>query len=636
MSKITLGTAGHIDHGKTALIRALTGVDLDRLKEEKERGITIELGFGSLSLAPDEIIGIVDVPGHEKFIKRMVAGAGGIDIVMLVIAADDGVMPQTKEHLDICQLLGVKHGMVAITKADLVDHEWLDLVAADITELVQGTFLENAPLIPVSSMTGEGIPELIAAIRHAVRAVSPKSAEGPCFLPVDRVFTMKGFGTVVTGTMISGTISAGETLVVLPRGFSAKVRGVQVHGKPAERSLAGQRTAVNLQGVEKEMIVRGDVLTHPNTLTPTYRFDSQLTVLPHAPYPLKHGDRVRLHLFAATSVARIISYEENVLDRGGTYSVQFRLSDPLVAIPGARFVIRTIDASSTLGGGVLLDCHPLKHRRNDPATRSWFQALAKNDLEAIITGLARSSEARGVSRQEVLLRVNAAVHVVNEVWLRLIQSGTLIELDADSHLAVHQDILNKYAQKLLKAVQIFHSKNPLKSGIPLKEAQRQLGPGITPRLYDFLIHDLERQEMLMLQGDLIFQSGHEIALSGQQSEIKQKIETLLSSQELAPSSLNELSNQFSLPPAELLNLLAVSIKEGTLVKVKNDLYFSHESLNRLKADVVTFLKANKELTPGNFKEITGSSRKFAIPLLEYLDREKITIRVGDKRLLRKG
>lgn len=634
MSRIIIGTAGHIDHGKTALIKALTGVDLDRLKEEKERGITIELGFGSLSLSHNERIGIVDVPGHERFIRRMVAGAGGIDIVLLVVAADDGVMPQTKEHLDICQLLGIKHGIVVISKSDLVDEDWLELVAADIAELVKGTFLEGAPLIPVSSVTGQGIRELIAALERLVPEVSPKLSEGICFLPVDRIFTIKGFGTVVTGTLISGAIRVGETLEILPRGFRARVRGVQVHGDAAEISVAGQRTAINLQGVEKGMLTRGDVLTHPQALKPSYRFDVQLTILPHAPQPLKHGEQVRLHLFSATAVARIISYDGNVLDRGGSYVVQFRFPDPLVSIPGARFVIRTIDASRTIGGGVILDTDPLKHRRNDSATQQWFESLRKQDLEAVLTGLAKASETQGISRQEVLRRIDARAQDVERTWKHLAHSGTLVELTSEQRRAVHQETIAQYTKKFQAMLEAFHAQNPLRPGIPSKEIQQQLERTVTPRFFEHLVQELERRNVVAVRGDLIQLAAHEISLSDRQRELKQKIEALLSSQALSPSSLPELMNNFSVSNGELTNLLEMSAKEGELVKVKNDLYFPRAALERLKEEVIQYLREHKELTPGSFKEITGASRKYSIPLLEYLDREKVTIRVGDKRILR--
>jgi len=325
MTQIILGTAGHIDHGKTALMKALTGIDLDRLKEEKERGITIELGFTSLALSSNLRIGVVDVPGHEKFIKRMVAGAGGIDIVILVVAADDGVMPQTREHLDICQLLNIKHGLIAVTKIDLVEPEWLELVKDDINQLTKGTFLEGAPIIPVSTITGEGIPQLISVLENIAPEIDKKSSDGLCFLPVDRVFTIKGFGTVVTGTLISGGIKVGETLEVLPVGLPVKVRGLQVYNNTVETSLAGQRTAINLQGVEKGSLKRGDILSHPDILKPSHRFDVRLRILSDVPQPLKHGDLIRLHLFTAQTTARIISYAGNILKPGGLYYAQLRL-----------------------------------------------------------------------------------------------------------------------------------------------------------------------------------------------------------------------------------------------------------------------------------------------------------------------
>ena len=634
MATIILGTAGHIDHGKTSLIKALTNEDLDRLKEEKERGITIELGFGSLSLAGDDHIGIVDVPGHEKFIRRMVAGAGGIDIVMLVVAADDGVMPQTKEHLDICQLLGIQHGLVALTKKDLVDEEWLELIEQDITELFTGTFLENAPLIPVSATTGEGIPELLAAIESIIPKVAPKKTDGPCFLPIDRIFTMKGFGTVVTGTLISGSARVGETLEILPQKLRAKVRGIQVHGKAVEVAVAGQRTAINLQGVEKKGLERGEVLSHPDTLKSCYRFDAQLTILPDTPQPLKHGELVRLHLFTTTTVARVICYDGNLLEPGNSYPVQFRLDTPLASIPGARFVIRTINATRTIGGGILLDPDPPRHRRSDPHTKNWFEALQSNNGEEIVAGLAKRAETHGVTQGELKRRVNAPANEIIDLWNRLIASEALVVINPESHHAVHRETLTAYEQKLSDLLASFHDRNPLRPGMPLKEAEQQLGKDIAPRFFEYLVHQAEQRGVLENHANSLRLADHTISLSAEQVKLKEKLVSLFSSTGLTPPSVNELLKTLTVSKPDLGNLLELLVKEGSAVKIKDDLYFGSDAVSDLEQNITQFFKDHDELTPGSLKEMTGISRKYAIPLLEYFDRVKLTIRVGDKRVLR--
>jgi selenocysteine-specific elongation factor len=636
MTQLILGTAGHIDHGKTALIKALTNIDLDRLKEEKERGITIELGFASLDLPGDLRLGIVDVPGHEKFIKRMISGAGGVDIVVLVIAADDGVMPQTKEHLDICQLLNIQTGLVAITKVDLVDSEWLELVQEDITQIAKGTFLEANPIIPVSAVTGEGMPQLVSAIETIARTIDKRVSKGLCFLPVDRVFTMKGFGTVVTGTLISGELKVGNTLEVLPSGFQAKIRKLQVHNDTVEISTAGQRTAVNLQGIEKGSLKRGDILSHPGTLRPSYRFDVRLKLLAAAPHPLEHGDQVRLHVFTSQTLARIICYEEGVLEPGGTYNVQLRFSDPIVTIPGARFIIRNPDATRTLGGGEVFDPHPPKHRRSESQTKIWFQTFQDKTLEPILTAIAKTSGVKGITQKEILGRVHDPMAQLETTWEHLLGTKTLIEINPESHLSVHSETLRTCEQELEGLIKAYHQQNPLKPGMHAMEARHRLGLEVSDRLYEYLIQAMKQKGTIGSSGEIVYCASHKVALSPEQVTLKQDIEATYRSHGLTPPTLRELTAQFSATPEVLNNLLNLSVQEGSLLKVKDDLYFCMEHIAQLKKRLIEYFKENKELTAGDFKKMTNISRKYLIPLLEYFDREKITMRVGDKRLLRDG
>lgn len=634
MTHVILGTAGHIDHGKTALIRALTGIDLDRLKEEKERGITIELGFASLPLSPDQRIGVVDVPGHEKFIKRMVAGAGGIDIVILIVAADDGIMPQTKEHFDICQLLDIRHGLIAITKTDLVEPEWVEMVKDDISHLVKGSFLDGVPIVPVSSVTGEGIPLIIAALKTIVPKIHQKSSQGLCFLPIDRIFTMKGFGTVATGTLISGKIAVGDNLEILPQGTKVKARGVQVYNESVPFSLAGQRTAINLQGAEKQWLQRGDVLSHPDSLKTSYRFDVRVRLLADTENPLKHGDQARIHLFTSQTKARVISYEGNVLAPGQSCYAQLRLSEPLASIPGARFILRNPTATRTIGGGTILDPHPPRHRRNDPGTKAWFHVLDDKKLDVIVTTLTRERGTTGITQKELFRRVAAPLDQIEKTWRNLIEARVIIEINLDSHQSVHAETLQSHMQKLQALLQEYHLQYPLKPGIPLEEARQKLGMDIPEKFFECLIQEMKKRGEIGVAGEVVHDTRHRIALSADQMKIKGEIEGLIVSQGLTPPTFRDLLTQFNISPETLKNFLSLSAKQGTVVKVKDDLYFSKNCLSDLRDKLIEFLKVNKELTPADFKELTGVSRKYSIPILEYFDREKVTMRSGDKRLLR--
>ena len=634
MANIILGTAGHIDHGKTALIKALTGVDLDRLKEEKERGITIELGFTSLNIPGDQSVGVVDVPGHEKFIKRMIAGAGGIDLVMLVVAADDGIMPQTREHLEICQLLNIKYGLLALTKIDLVEPDWVELIKEDLIKLVKGTFLEGAPIVSVSALTGKGIPQVISTLEEFVPKIKKTLSEGPAFLAIDRVFSMKGFGTVVTGTLISGEVGVGETIEILPEGLQAKVRGIQAHNSQLEIAHAGQRTAINIQGVEKSFFKRGDVLSHPGTLKPSFRFDVQLKILPDILQPIKHGDEIRFHLFTTQTLARVISYEGNVLEPGGEYFAQLRFSEPMVTIPGARFVVRNIDASRTIGGGEVLDPHPQKHRRNDPATKDWFKILSAGNLETILTTLALKNGLEGITQKDVLRRICAPKKEIEKVWKSLLQSKTLVEVNPETRHAFHKKILVNQEQRLKTLLQDFHTNHPLKPGLPMEEARQRLGRGVPEVIFKYLINEMKAKGDIAVSGMIIHQSRHKASLKAEQVKLRNEIAGALRSHGLTPPTVREFAARLSVSSEEIKNLLDLLVTEEELIRVKDDLYFLKEQIVELKQKLVSFLEKNKELTPGDFKEISGVTRKYAIPLLEYFDREKVTMRKGDVRLLR--
>jgi selenocysteine-specific elongation factor len=459
MKQIVLGTAGHIDHGKTALIKALTGIDTDRLKEEKERGITIELGFASLVLPSGLRMGIVDVPGHEKFVKHMVAGAWGIDIVALVVAADEGIMPQTREHLDICRLLAVKKGLVVVSKIDLADRELVPLVEEEVTELVKGTFLEGAPIVTVSSLTGEGLPELVATLDRLGNEVEGRTSDGLFRLPIDRVFVMKGFGAVVTGTLVSGSLSVGDSVEILPSLKEGKVRGIQVHNEVVEMTRAGQRTAVNLQGVEKSFINRGDVLAHPQTLTPTSMVDAYLEHLPISPRPLRNRIKQRFHIGTSSTLATIVLLDKGELAPGEKGFVQLRFEKPVVAFPHDRFVIRGSSAIQTLGGGIVIDSHPAKHKRFARDVLAGLTILRDKGEEEVVSHHLATSGVKGMTFRELRERVPFAPGRLSQLLGELRTRAEIVAIDGEEGSYVHHGGYDQLRKKTLSYILEFHDRS---------------------------------------------------------------------------------------------------------------------------------------------------------------------------------
>ncbi|HEX9080186.1 MAG TPA: selenocysteine-specific translation elongation factor, partial [Desulfuromonadaceae bacterium] len=426
MKHLILGTAGHIDHGKTALVKALTGIDTDRLKEEKERGITIELGFAHLELENGIQLGIVDVPGHERFIRSMVAGVGGMDLVVLVIAADEGIMPQTREHLEICQLLGVKKGLVALTKSDLVDNDWLDLVSEEVRDYLNGTFLEGASVIPVSSRTGAGLADLKEALAALAAVVPEKESEGPFRLPVDRVFTITGFGTVVTGTLLSGGIAVGDEVEILPSGRTCRVRGIQTHGSKEERAVAGQRVAINLQGVEHSEVGRGDVVAPAHEFRTTRAVDARLDYLPSAPGELRHRATLRLHSATYEVPAQVILLDRDTLKPGETASVQLRLKAPVLLLPGDPFVVRAYSPQATVGGGRVLDPAPPRRRRRSDTAQALLTALNDGTDEEKVRLLVAEGLFSGISQEDIILRSGLPRKRVEAALTPLLSAGEAV------------------------------------------------------------------------------------------------------------------------------------------------------------------------------------------------------------------
>ena len=637
MSHIVLGTAGHVDHGKTTLVKALTGIDTDRLKEEKERGITIELGFASLSLGNGQRLGIVDVPGHEKFINNMVAGASGLDLVALIIAADEGVMPQTREHLEVCTLLGIKTGLVVLTKTDLVDKQWLELVQEDIREFLKGTFLESAPIIPVSAPTGNGLPELITALQCLTATLSKTDASGFFRLPVDRVFTMKGFGTVVTGTTISGKVSTGDEIEILPGKIKARIRGIQVYNEPSESAQSGQRTALNLQGIDKDAVKKGHLITQPGLLIPSLRIDVFYHHLPSAPSKLKNRSLIRFHSGTAELMGRIILLDRDEISPNESAFAQIVFESSSVTMSGDRFVIRSYSPVKTIGGGSVLDPYPQKHKR--------FLMDVQNQMERLLTGsdseriqtIIERAGVSGIHLDQLSVRTGIAVNIL-QIYLDQMQSVKhTVMFDKEDQRVILLLFYRNLQDAIIRGIREHQEKFPLKIGVSKEELKSSWGSHLDSRLFNLLIRDLEREGKLLLEKDTIRTPDHIPQLQAESEGIRQKIEEIYLNAALTVPSSKNLSTLLGEKDATLIkNILKLMLKEGTLIKITEDMYLHGDIFSRLREDYRRLLLKEGKSTTSDFKNLTGLSRKYVIPLMEYFDAVKLTIRIGDLRVLRKS
>jgi len=631
--QVILGTAGHIDHGKTSLVKALTGVDTDRLKEEKERGITIELGFTFFDLPSGIRLGIVDVPGHEKFVKHMVAGVWGIDFVALIIAADEGVMPQTREHLDICTLLKVKKGLIVLTKTDLVDRELLEMVTEDVVDTVKNSFLKDAPIVPVSSTTKDGIPELISVLDHLANDVVERPSEGLFRLPIDRVFVMKGFGTVVTGTLVSGSLSVGETVEILPPGIEGKVRNLQVYNRSVEKAVAGQRTAVNLQGVETSAIERGNALVRLHTFTPTRLMDAYLEVLPSAQRPVKHRTILRFHTGTTLTMASVFLLDRDELAPGEGGFVQLRLSDPVVALPQDRFVIRGSSAIQTLGGGVVLDTHPAKHKRNVPTVIKDLELLKDGSDEQLLSQHIVRSGMGGIAQEDLFDRLALPPKAIQALLRKIVDRGDVLVMDPERMKVIDKGQYQHLKERVLQQLKEFHQRSPMKSGLAKEELRTKLPMEVDVKLFQILLNGLIQSKEVVLEKDKLRLPGHEISSVDEKGLVK-RVEEAIVKGDLQPPSSRELSEAWSEGEEGIRAVLEHLVHEGVLIKVKSGMYFHRIPFERLKKELIAYLKSHKEITTPQFKEMTAVSRKYVIPLIEYFDQIKVTLRLGDKRILR--
>jgi len=624
-----------VDHGKTALIKRLTGVDTDRLKEEKERGITIELGFASLALPGGRTLGVVDVPGHERFVRNMVAGAAGIDLVVLVIAADEGVMPQTREHLQICTLLGIRKGFVALTKVDMVDGEWLKLIHDDVREFLRGTFLEEAPVVPVSSLTGEGFPELLRTIERAADEVEEAADVGLFRLPVDRVFTMKGFGTVVTGTLISGKVATGQEVEVSPIGLRARVRGIQVHNRSVETAEAGQRTAVNLQGIERAAIERGHLLAGPDTMVPSQRLDVVYRHLAGAGRKMKHRTLVRLHTGTSEVMARLILLDRDEMEPGAEGYAQLVLERPLAAVAGDRFVIRSYSPVTTIGGGGIVDPLPAKHKRSAEAVLQEFRRLAGGqEAERVATVLARAGIG-GITEPRLIVRTGIRGKELRRILEGMFSAKEAVLVDREEMRILSQPAYGDLQAGILRELQAYHERFPLKDGLSREELRTmRLGERVGLKIFGMALRDLEKKGSIIAERENIRLTGHRVQLKEEMGNLREELSGVYREGGLAPPTLREILERFSDRKKEVASLIQVMTREGDLVRISEDLNFHRDALAALREDYRRLLLREGQATPASFKELTGLSRKFIIPLMEYFDMTRLTMRAGDHRILR--
>jgi selenocysteine-specific elongation factor len=629
---VIVGTAGHIDHGKTTLVKALTGIDADRLEEEKRRGITIDLGFANLELnsANGEALrlGFVDVPGHERFVRNMLAGIGGIDIVLLVVAADEGIRPQTREHFEICRLLNIPRGVVVLTKSDSVDRDTLEVVRLEVEDFLRGSFLDPArtPIVAVSAVHGTGIDELKRELARVATEVGTKDAATLLRLPIDRAFVMKGFGSVVTGTLIAGSIHRDQELELHPAGTRVRARGIQVHGSATEQARAGERTAINLAGVATGDLGRGMMLAEPGTLQPARHIDVRLQLLETAK-PLKHLSRVHLHAFASETIAQIRLLEGKQLDPGSNMLAQLRPVDPLLLVPGDRFIIRQFSPVLTIGGGMVLDSFPLRRStREIQTTRELLNQLQNADASAALELRIRRRGVSGLRREDAVKETGRARSSIDADLKLLMKSGTVV---LSGGVLLAKTAAEHASRNLLSQIEGFHKANPLTPGIA-KETLREKVE-LSADVFNHLIAELSAAKKIQVHGEVISGAGRGLSMNADEERARKTIESAFASAGLKVPLLKEVLAGLSVDRTRSQKIVTLLLREGALVKLGDELVFHRSALEELRKKMAAQKNKAAKIDVGQFKDMTGVSRKYAIPLLEYLDRERITRRVGDTR-----
>jgi selenocysteine-specific elongation factor len=626
---IIVGTAGHVDHGKTTLIRALTGMETDRHPEERERGMSMDLGFAHLTLPSGIVAGIVDVPGHERFVHNMLAGAAEMDMVLFIVAADEGVMPQTIEHLEILQLLHAKRGVIVLTKCDLVDDEWLELVKEDVAERVRGTFLDGAPMIAVSAVTGEGLDELVRVMDAVAQEVPPKATDRPFRLPIDDTFVKAGFGTIVRGAIFSGQVRVGEEVEVVPKGIVTRVRSLHTYGKPTEIAVAGQRAAMNLGGVERETIERGDVVCHPTTWRASDRMDVAVRLLPSAPRPMKDGVPVRFHIGTAERIGRVFFFDRNELKPSEETFAEIRLDKPVACAWGDLFVIRSYSPMVTLGGGKVIEPHPLQRRRRRVAEE--FHRIAeksRSEKDFVVTLLREHPN--GVTVREIAQRLFLSTERARQIAEALIAEGVAFSLDGQTLL--WQEQVRRLRDSIIVTLRRFHTERPLRRGMPKETLRSLVAPDMAVNLFETLLQHFAQISVIVVERETVQLPTHEIRLTEEQRQWAERMERKAKTAGFAPPELEELLAEF--PDREqAMDLLSWLVEQGRLVRVA-EFVVHPETIERAKQLARQLCERHGSFTASQFREAANTTRKYAVPLLEFLDQLGVTVRRGDVRVLR--
>jgi len=630
MRNVIIGTAGHVDHGKTMLIKTLTGIDTDRLREEKERGMTIDLGFAVLKFPNGQRAGIVDVPGHERFLKNMLAGAGGVDVALMVIAADESVMPQTLEHLDILNLLEVRHGVIAVTKSDLVDSDWLEVVREDIRTCVRGTFLENALIVSVSSLTGDGIADLTTALQQECEKAEGRPITGAFRLPIDRVFTLTGFGTVVTGTLVSGTVRIGDQAEIMPMGLQTRVRTIQVHGSNVQHAEAGTRVAMNLANVEVSDIRRGAVCATPGLLKPSKFLDVRVVLLKRVPRPLINRARIRLHIGTSEVIGRITLLDRDSLTPGDEAPAQFEAESHIAALRGDRFVIRSYSPMMTIGGGTVLEPTPTKHKRFDTQVISLLQAGIQGSHQEVVEQTLRRipggatptdlAKACGISEEELLPILKAMKH-----------DGRIVEIGGSR--LFHVDIISRHKSELKRVLAEFHTRHSLKPGMPKEELRNSISKELDVRTFTSLLTQMHNDGEVVMSDVFVSLANFQPSLGTKEQAAHGRIVSELRKAGLNAPSVQELLHSTGLPIPQAKDLLDLLIRRGEIVRIADDICLHRDILMRVEQQLRDYLGKHGKITISQFRDLAGTTRKYAVPLMEYFDKQKITRRVGDERVL---
>lgn len=628
MSTHVIGTAGHIDHGKSTLVKALTGINPDRLKEEQEREMTIDLGFAYLKLPSGKTVSIVDVPGHERFIRNMLAGASGIDLVLFVVAADEGMMPQSREHLDILNLLQLKQGIIVLTKIDLVDEDWIKLIEEDIREEVEGTFLENAPIFRVSSVTGEGLSELVSYIDTIIDKIEKRPLDAPARYPIDRIFKVAGFGTVVTGTLWEGRIALGQELTLLPQDITVKVRNLQTHGMNVQSAEAAVRLAINISGAEKAEIVRGDVLVEPGYYKPTKMIDAELTVLEDA-YPILHAEKVHFYLGTRETLGKIrILYSEK-LEPGEKGYVQIILEDPVVARRGDRFIIRRFSPVVTIGGGVVIDPYPERKRLQEKSYLVEFELYKNGQLKDIVVYLLDKAGFNGLSLNDLKFKTAERDDLLKNILDACEKEGIIFKL-ADTYFS--SSVKENGKIRIINTLNDFFKKNSFAIGMD-REELRSRAAIENRKLYGLILNEMLLEGLITLERDLINIPGRTASLSDKELSLKKEIEEKFLKSFLTPPSPEELLLSYEENQKMARNMFNLLVEEGILVKITPEIYLHKDAVEHAVKKVKELFNKKEKITIKDIKDILGVSRKYAVPIAEYLDKIKLTRRIGNERIL---